>query len=338
MNSGGAVVRALLTGAGLVCFLAIGGCAVGFQESKTVLVRHPGERRFDEQQSSGPLTKELVPYAQFSARAYGNNEVRALTAGDVEDCWDIRGLLPDDAWDDWPASFQKDEDIRREQERLGLAFNVWESKRSSDSKRIVVAFRGTNFSSWADWFSNLRWFSWPLRFLPIYKDQYLAVNRGVAEAFVNELRDRSANWTAAQLQTVTIHVTGHSLGGGLAQHFAYALPQNSPWKVTRVVAFDPSPVTGWFSVAKDLRERNAAGLRIDRIYEHGEILAYARWLLGYLNPPAAANPAIWQVRYNYVRTWNPIASHSMTRLACSMERDVETVTPLGVSAGTSVAN
>jgi hypothetical protein len=50
-------------------------------------------------------------------------------------------------------------------------------------------------------------------------------------------------------------------------------------RVTEVYAFAPSPVTGFFSVARELRDSNKRALTIDRIYERGEILALARSLM-----------------------------------------------------------
>jgi hypothetical protein len=63
-------------------------------------------------------------------------------------------------------------------------------------------------------------------------------------------------------------------GRWLAQQFAYSLPPDPDVpRLTRVFAFDPSPVTGFYSVPENTRNRNSQGLAIDRIYERGEILA-----------------------------------------------------------------
>jgi hypothetical protein len=85
-----------------------------------------------------------------------------------------------------------------------------------------------------------------------------------------------------------------------------------------VYAFDPSPVTGWSSVDRELRTTNANGLAIDRVFEHGEILAYVRLLLSYVNPPSAAHPGIREIRYNFVTSPNFVRSHSMRLLACGL--------------------
>jgi hypothetical protein len=70
----------------------------------------------------------------------------------------------------------------------------------------------------------------------------------------------------------------HSLGGGLAQEFAYSLPVgtfDAP-RATKVYAFDPSPATGFLSVKRATRNENKKGLKTDRIYERGEVLAILR--------------------------------------------------------------
>jgi hypothetical protein len=110
--------------------------------------------------------------------------------------------------------------------------------------------------------------------------------------------------------------TGHSLGGGLAQEFAYSLPKSDiVHPVMKVYAFDPSPVTGFFSVGKGLRDYNRENLKIDRIYERGEILSIFRSLTHFVDPPAYKAPAIRQVRYNLFYTMNPFAGHSMAEFA-----------------------
>ena len=87
-------------------------------------------------------------------------------------------------------------------------------------------------------------------------------------------------------------------------------------------AFDPSPVTGWSSVEKDTRIRNAAGLEIDRLFEHGEILAYFRLILSYALPPSAANPSIREIRVNFdQRPWT-ILNHMMDTLARGLARSL----------------
>jgi len=71
-------------------------------------------------------------------------------------------------------------------------------------------------------------------------------------------------------------------------------------------------------VEREVRETNAKGLRIDRIFEHGEILAYVRLILRYINPPSASDPSVREIRYNFVESINPFSSHSMRLIACEL--------------------
>ena len=89
--------------------------------------------------------------------------------------------------------------------------------------------------------------------------------------------------------------------------------------MTHVSTFDPSPVTGWSSVKPQaLRTANAEGLNTDRVFEHGEILAYIRLVISYVMPPRQTNPAITEIRCNFNESFNPFSSHSMRDLACDL--------------------
>jgi pimeloyl-ACP methyl ester carboxylesterase len=107
---------------------------------------------------------------------------------------------------------------------------------------------------------------------------------------------------------------GHSLGGGLAQQAAYAHPE-----IKYVVAFDPSPVTGFRSVPEPSRTVNRQGIIIDRVYERGEILAYIRTFLRKILPLSLKDPTITEVRFN-VTQGDPIKQHSMVKLARGLAR------------------
>ena len=89
-------------------------------------------------------------------------------------------------------------------------------------------------------------------------------------------------------------------------------------RVTQVYAFDPSPVTGFFSVDPDTRDMNRRTLAIDRIYERGEILAIVRSLTSLFVAPSASQPTIRGVRYALFYPADPITGHSMTEFACRM--------------------
>jgi surfactin synthase thioesterase subunit len=102
------------------------------------------------------------------------------------------------------------------------------------------------------------------------------------QAFAEEYIRREQDPQMAFLKSATLFSTGHSLGGGLAHEFAYSLPRADIPRVSKVFAFDPSPVTGYYSVGKSLRAENSENLLIDRIYERGEVLAYLRSLTNFV--------------------------------------------------------
>ena len=139
----------------------------------------------------------------------------------------------------------------------------------------------------------------------------------MAQDFAEQVGKRITN--GALNKDVQLVSVGHSLGGGLAQEMAYALPDkpNVP-RITKVYAFNSSPVTGFYSVPAEQRDINTKTLNIYRIFEHGEILAYVRLLSSYIIPPSAIDPAISEIRYNFDPSWNIIDNHSMGKLACGL--------------------
>jgi len=112
-----------------------------------------------------------------------------------------------------------------------------------------------------------------------------------------------------------------SNAGGLAQQLAYAQqPVPGLPKMTMVYAFDPSPVTGYYTLPKNVRESNQCGLTIERIYERFEILALLRSFTTFFHKPAERNPVTEQARYSLFPWINPIAGHSISELACKLSQ------------------
>ena len=288
------------------------------QRREDVFVRDPGNRTYKPAAPVATTAVDEYGFAVLSENVYVNTwadhsiDSRGPNSSDqgaFQTSCDQTGHarpLPLSGWRRWER-FPSAELIEGAN-KVDLYFEVWESD-SGVPPSLVVVFRGTD--SWKDWFSNLRWV---LRFVPFFEDQYHFVSRRVGEEFSRRILSDPDRYRGARVMT-----TGHSLGGGLAQHFAYALALDPRVpRVSRVFAFDPSPVTGWSSVSAEVREKNAQGLKTDRIFEHGEILAYIRLLLSYVNPPPAVNPAVTEIRYNFVQSINPLSSHSMRQLACDL--------------------
>jgi pimeloyl-ACP methyl ester carboxylesterase len=181
------------------------------------------------------------------------------------------------------------------EDEVGMFFRVW--KLEADTRQVVVAFRGTwGFKDWL--YGNLHWFT---RFLPM-EDQYSRARQSAQRVF-NHFPEESEKATR-------FYTTGHSLGGGLAQHVLYSYPN----KVTQALAFDPTPVTG-FADQSSANQISACECssnelngepRIYRVYDAYEVLANLRIFHKTFLPPERH---IQEVRFPNA------ASHSMKGLA-----------------------
>jgi hypothetical protein len=183
-------------------------------------------------------------------------------------------------------------------EKVGLNVQVFLRQRDDDRNlpaMILFGFRGTNFCSAHDWDANLRWVT---QVVP-HEDQYRLLH-----AYVRQLIDAARAAARDRYPDVTFEIfaTGHSLGGGLAQLFAYTSQD-----VKGVVAFDASPVTGYHSVVTDAEVNCNASIL--RVYERGEVLSYARLFIRLFYN---LSPNIEEVGFHLIGG-NPIVNHSMRR-------------------------
>lgn len=284
-------------------------CASFLQSSEEAVIREPGHRIYGP---PVPVSEEAAKhwaFALLSEAAYASQQASAGKSNDASTCPEATLSLLDSArwirWKNFP-----DDGLLKAISDSHLRVEVWEKK---DPATVVVAFGGTVFSSGKDWRSNLRWF------LPTHQDEYTAIVKDLGPSFVAEFERRKSQPENNFLRNAKLIATGHSLGGGLAQQFAYALPA-SPLvpRVSAVYAFDPSPVTGFYSVDADLRDKNAEGLSIDRVFERDEVLASIRSILSWFYPPSASAPEVRTVRYSLFYTLNPVGGHSMSKLACKL--------------------
>jgi hypothetical protein len=279
------------------------------QAPEQVVVREPGERFLSAPRPIAPFAVEHWQFAWLADSAYGKTHAgrncKSEIARPPENPETALGRV---GWTKWKNDEFLSDELRRRFDAYHLRVEVWERQSPA---AVAVAFGGTVFRNEMDWLANLRWFT------PGHEDEYTLTQVAFAKAFADECIKRHQ---LGQPVSTQLYSTGHSLGGGLAQQFAYALPDvPSVPRVEKVYAFDPSPVTGFFSVDKKLREINRASLKIDRIYERGEILAIARSLTNLVWKPPAAAPEIRGVRYNLFYTCNPVAGHSMKMLAGKLE-------------------
>jgi len=193
----------------------------------------------------------------------------------------------------------------------GLGVQVWVS-RGPICREAIVAFRGTVAGSFGDWVSNFHWF---IRALPVY-DQYDQVRDHIG-AFI----ERIVHEPCYRDGVTRIAAIGHSLGGGLAQLAAY-----SDRRVRRVYTFDPSVVTGFNSVNPPNRDKNVIGLRSERLYEHGEILAYLRYFARQFIPPTPCDPRIVNVRFDLLHG-GAIDQHGINDLTTAFLREARDAPP-----------
>jgi hypothetical protein len=287
------------------------------QQASEVVTREPGDRFLSAPQPIAPLAKEHWEFAWLSDAAYqqtaaGKKHIKKMQQQTDHQTnaapTDPQQPLAEGGWTRW-KSFP-DDGLLKKIETTHLRVQVWER---NEPPAVAVTFGGTVFNNDADWRANLRWFP------PWKRDEYTDVVQKFAPAFRDELNRLCKNMDTVRLSKLALFSTGHSLGGGLAQQFAYSVPFDCAKRVKQVYAFDPSPVTGFFSVARGLRNENKRGLLIDRIYERGEILARLRSLTSLFYRPSTVNAAIRGVRYNLFRAWNAIAAHSIIELAVKID-------------------
>ena len=182
------------------------------------------------------ISATFLPYAIASLNAYG---------GTGRESGDLTKFDPS-----WTAVGEPVHD------RSGLGYMVF-TRTVNNEDHVLVAFRGTDQIGGDDWWgklpaptdalANLSWITqW---FNPW--DQY----RLARAAFV-EIRRQA--FERAQGRVVRFHLTGHSLGGGLAVHIARGFP------CTAAVVFNTSCVTNRTRFAEPYLDNQIVDIREDR--------------------------------------------------------------------------
>jgi hypothetical protein len=262
--------------------------------------RAPGQRWSGTYAAIAANAKEHWQYAWLSEAAY--QESKGVAPGA---CAAPQMVLNAAGWSRWTGF--PGGDLGADLKQAHLRAEVWYNRKQNI---LAVTFGGTVFNSGSDWRSNLRWFVPGDR-----NDEYTVLVRRFIPAFRDKFNELKARPEYESLSSATLVSTGHSLGGGLAQQFAYALVvDHSLPRVSRVYAFDPSPVTGFYSVDRDVLDGNIKALQIERIYERGEVLASLRSALSIVYPLSDNKPVISEVRYN-LTGGTPVSQHSIAALA-----------------------
>ncbi|WP_172806923.1 DUF6792 domain-containing protein [Endozoicomonas arenosclerae] len=286
------------------CAFFLSGCALFDQNPDHVRIvddRKTTTLTYTEAAEQSPIQDELdnfVEFGAFSASIYLDDPKEQTNSLETF-CAQEEMYRPSKLWAAIPLKLLEKQNKKHEDLKLEIeAFHA----RNNPQKALLV-FRGTDFEQKEDWYSNFRWFLKPLGLTS--HDQYDEVQMLTPE-LISEIQSQHPSVTE-------VIATGHSLGGGLAQLAGYSSPL-----IHKVYAFDSSPVTGYYDIDSDQREANAENMKIYRVYEHGEILAYLRLLMKGLYPISSKHPDIIQVRFELIKDENNVEQHSIRTLTCNL--------------------
>ena len=323
----------------LVCVSLLPGCAgtsledcpEGQVRGKDVVRLRTSHYRVELESTSAAAVR-VFPYALMSAFAYQSGEHCADYEKDTGDAPAMitpkgkkvapakyRTILnwlttPTKQWPAWTRTTIPDLELPGNcEDGIGMMYNVWEREENARTY-VVIAFRGT--SGFNDYVHGNFW--WFLRFLP---NQYDGA-RQAADKIIKAYEDREK---AAGRKPPIVLTTGHSLGGGLAQHVLYTHPR----QVLQAIVFDPSPVTAYWAASKADQiagcDCDAAGKlpepesRILRVYHSYELLSDVRWFHKVFFKPERH---VQELRFPYKSGLNPIARHSMKTLAQALYDEI----------------
>lgn len=302
----------LLRATMLLVAALLSGCD-GVSQAPDKAVIWIGNDRQPDMYEAQPFAREYLPYALLSARAYDNPgkdgklPTPSVKLGDLKKDPDVK--IDPEVWlqdwyqiEGWVSPTECPKDIGSCLLSEGLGVQLWGRLRPGQRvcDEFVIAFRGTDFDSADDWIANFRWLT---RVLPFH-DQYNQVQRLMPDIMARMKKE------PCYRSSTPVAVTGHSLGGGLAQLAAYSEP-----RIRRGYVFDPSSVTGFYMVPEAIRDCSRQGLKIDRVYERNEILAYLRFVMKLLYTVDHQNPQIQSVRFNVASQQRSITQHSILILA-----------------------
>lgn len=143
----------------------------------------------------------------------------------------------------------------------GLFVEIWARDRSGEPSEYAIIFRGTQGGG--GWWSNLRFLT---ALVPLFHDQYSQAARLYPRLIDQiDLREEQLGRPHGERR---ITLVGHSLGAGLAMYVAMRNPG-----VSRIIGFNPTPVSGYLGVSHETRTARLATLeQVDFVFENSEIL------------------------------------------------------------------
>lgn len=318
--------RAKLAAASVPLYLLLSGCATPVPADfckalapESVMPQHSREveRGLPLVYEKHALAQSKTAYAIFSNNAYDKNETfMSLPVG----------------WHDFCAKTRDNGRCEVISKGAGFQAKVYvKSPTDGDQmpSEVVLAYRGT--SGLKDWF-----------FGNLFKEQYERANNFVLEA-LTALDDRYPGLVAKiEARQLPLIATGHSLGGGLAEHTAYCFTGLD----VHAVSFDTSPRNHKRSCAPVPRRNDSykpafekfanppdeARLddiqrnQIHRIHQSREVLSLLRYFV--------SDKDYTDTRYHFLHGM-PTNRHSMTAItmgltkvaACPMEIDPDKTSP-----------
>lgn len=301
----------------LMALLVLSGCESLGQQSCRVFKREGTDGILKDGGRASEAAREHLPYVWASIAAYQKPPPKQL-----ENCpTDAERVLQTEwvAWEEIPRLIQTDTRLAKDMADAHLRVRVYSNQRLNT---VIVAFGGTD--SMKDMVANLRWF------LPKDVDQYYVLRTKFVPAFKELWDAKKTSQKFAWISSAKLVSTGHSLGGGLAQGFAYAA-RALRLPIERAVVFNPSPVSGKRDVL-NYREL-APFISVERIYNRGEVLAGIRAAFNVTMKPGPEDAKFTDYRYAFDWKWYTnfthgfFKAHALYPLACNMTKAAQADVP-----------